>query len=253
MIFLCKRRQIDNLRCYHITAGIHSRMMKFISRHCLHLKIASKLGCCWWKIEEYCYLHFRRAFCCCRTLFGPMWARKMVPKEKKKIKGSVYIPSLGIFMHMNCMKKKKRKTSGKKQSEFHIFFHKSGVTYINSAGIIVLVSLAKSSWLFWHKTPPVLHFFVPFFTYHLVDECWGDGVWSMYLYLLSACACWWSWFFNLVNFRGGILGHVWWEFAKFLFFFFKIKALILWNSSHHPLRNISFIIMSSLIWITICC
>lgn len=97
-------------------------------------------------------------------------SKKNGSKRKKKIKGSVYIPSLGIFMHMNCMKKKK-KTSGKKQSEFHIFFHKSGVTYINSAGIIVLVSLAKSSWLFWHKTPPVLHFFVPFFTYHLVDEC----------------------------------------------------------------------------------
>lgn len=121
MIFLCKRRQIDNLRCYHITAGIHSRMMKFISRHCLHLKIASKLGCCWWKIEEYCYLHFRRAFCCCRTLFGPMWARKMVPKEKKKIKGSVYIPSLGIFMHMNCMKKKKEKHQEKNSQNF-IFF-----------------------------------------------------------------------------------------------------------------------------------
>lgn len=99
-------------------------------------------------------------------------SKKNGSKRKKKNQGlCVYTFSWDIYAYELHEKKKKRKTSGKKQSEFHIFFHKSGVTYINSAGIIVLVSLAKSSWLFWHKTPPVLHFFVPFFTYHLVDEC----------------------------------------------------------------------------------
>lgn len=48
-------------------------------------------------------------------------SKKNGSKRKKKIKGSVYIPSLGIFMHMNCMKKKKEKHQ-EKNSQNSIFF-----------------------------------------------------------------------------------------------------------------------------------